>query len=118
MKFPDISGKHCEFTFRDGYWYVRDLGSTNGTKVNGTRVQEKLLHPKDEVTIGRRRRYMIQYELPVGRTAKEEIEEDIMSRSLLEKAGLERSKRDRRRDHKGRTGLIDPADILLNDDDD
>jgi pSer/pThr/pTyr-binding forkhead associated (FHA) protein len=117
MNFPNISGKHCEFNFRDGYWYVRDLGSTNGTKVNGVRVQEKLLHPKDELTIGKRR-YTIQYELPVGRGAKEEVEEDIMSRSLLEKAGLERSKRDRSRDGKGRSRLIDPADILLSDDDD
>src|SRR5437660_641669 len=94
MRFPNISGMHAELTFRDGYWYIRDLNSTNGVKVNGTRVQEKLLHPKDELIIGKRG-YVIQYELPAGRRALEEIEEDIMGQSLLERAGLERPKRPR-----------------------
>ena len=30
-----VSGQHAEFTLRDGYLYVRDLESTNGTFVNG-----------------------------------------------------------------------------------
>jgi adenylate cyclase len=116
LPFPNISGIHCELTFRDGYWYVRDLNSTNGIKVNGVRVQEKLLHPKDEISIGKRR-YTIQYELPVGRSAQEEVEEDIMSQSLLQKAGLERPRRERPTDSKGRR-LIDPAEFLLRDEDD
>lgn len=116
LRFPNISLIHCELSFRDGYWYIRDLNSTNGIKVNGTRVQEKMLHPKDEISIGKRR-FTIQYELPVGRTAKEEVEEDIMSQSLLEKAGLERSKRPRPTDRKG-SKLIDPAEFLLRDEDD
>src|SRR5262249_3113439 len=35
MPFPNISGQHCELNFKDGYWTVRDLNSTNGIKVNG-----------------------------------------------------------------------------------
>lgn len=110
MRFPNISGIHCELNFRNGYWYIRDRNSTNGVKVNNVRVQEKLLHPRDEISIGKRR-YTIQYELPADQRALEEVqEEDIMSQSLLEKAGLEKPReRDRR-------GLIDPADILLSDD--
>ncbi len=109
MRFPNISGVHCEFIFRNGYWWVRDLNSTNGVKVNGMRVQEKLLHPKDEVAIGKRR-YMIQYEMPADRRALEEfVEEDIMSQSLMEKAGLERPRDDRRR------RSFDPAEYLLRD---
>ena len=114
MKFPNISGVHCELIFRSGYWYVRDRNSTNGVKVNGTRVQEKLLHPDDEISIGKRR-YVIRYELPADRRALDEMEEDIMSQSLLEKAGLERPRRDREPPKKGKG--FDPADFLLADDD-
>src|SRR6516162_5909818 len=109
INFPNISGIHCELSFREGYWYVRDLNSTNGVKVNGLRVQEKLLHPKDEISIGKRR-YSIHYELPADRRALEEVvEEDIMSQSLLEKAGLQRPREQRRN--------FDPVDYLLRDED-
>jgi adenylate cyclase len=119
LRFPNISGRHAELQFRNGYWYIKDLNSTNGIKVNGNRVQEKILHPKDEISIGKRL-YTIQYEPPAGRTAVEEVEEDIMSQSLLQKAGLERK---RRTESKGRTDsqgrrIIDPAEFLLRDDDD
>src|SRR5215475_4104848 len=113
MRFPNVSGLHAELNFRDGYWYIRDLNSTNGVKVNGTRVQEKLVHPKDEITIGKRG-YVIHYELPAGRRALEEIEEDIMSHSLLERAGLERPKRQQEERHPPKG--FDPADVLLTDD--
>src|SRR5262249_10983537 len=112
MRFPNVSGVHCEFVYRNGYWYLRDLNSTNGVKVNGLRVQEKLLHPKDEISIGKRR-YTIHYELPADRRALEEVvEEDIMSQPLLEKAGLERP-RERERGRRS----FDPADYLLRDED-
>ena len=113
MAFPNVSGMHCELTFRDGYWSVRDLNSTNGIKVNGERVLKKLLHPGDELMIGKRK-FTIHYEMPVGRRAMEEVEEDIMSQSLLERAGLERPKE--RKEEKQPSGPkvnIDPADILL-----
>ena len=110
LRFPNISGVHCELIFRSGYWYIRDRNSTNGVKVNGTRVQEKLLHPDDEISIGKRR-YTIRYELPADRRALDEMEEDVMSQSLLEKAGLERPRREGERRSKG----FDPADFLLSD---
>jgi pSer/pThr/pTyr-binding forkhead associated (FHA) protein len=92
MRFPNISGLHCELFYRDGFWYVKDLNSTNGIKVNGMRVQERLLQPRDELAIGQRR-YLIQYELGEGQSALAEVQEDIMGRSLLEKAGLEGPRR-------------------------
>jgi adenylate cyclase len=115
LRFPNVSGLHCELSFKDGYWYIRDLGSTNGIKVNGLKVQGKLLHPKDELTIAKRR-YTIHYELPVTRRALEEMEEDILSQSLLERAGLERP----RRSHEPERGPqnFDPADFLLGYDED
>ncbi len=112
LRFPNISGVHAQMQFRNGYWYIRDMNSTNGVKVQGVRVQEKLLHPRDEVTIGKRK-YIIDYELPADRRALDEVvEEDIMSQSLLEKAGLERRKPDR---SAPKSSTFDAGDFLLAD---
>jgi pSer/pThr/pTyr-binding forkhead associated (FHA) protein len=108
LQYPNVSSKHCEFFFKEGYWYVRDLNSTNGIKVNGMRVQQKLLHPNDEVSIAKRR-FVIHYTLTGAKRALEEIEEDILGQSLLEKAGLERPKA------RGDDTNFDPADFLLDD---
>lgn len=96
LQFPNISGKHCQLELRDGYWLVRDLGSTNGIKVNGQRVLNRPLRPGDEVQIGKRR-YTIQYTPPAHALAALESvlteSEDITSMTLLEKAGLEKTRR-------------------------
>jgi adenylate cyclase len=62
LRLPNVSHLHCELSYKDGYWYVRDLGSTNGTKVNGARVQQKLLHPGDKITVARTH-WTIEYNL-------------------------------------------------------
>lgn len=49
-----ISGEHARLTHHDGRWWVADLGSTNGTFVNGTRVERPTpLNDGDEVRFGR-----------------------------------------------------------------
>jgi adenylate cyclase len=97
LRFPNVSGVHAELSFRDGYWFIKDLNSTNGIKVNGVRVPQKVLLPGDEVRIAKRR-FNIQYELMAGRRALEELMEedidDVLSQSLLERAGLMRPRRD------------------------
>jgi adenylate cyclase len=113
MRYPDISSVHAQLSFQEGYWRIRDLNSTNGIKVNGARVMEKLLHPNDEISIGRRRKFTIEYELPTGRRAMEEVEEDLLGTSLLEKAGLEKPKKPGEKKK-----AFDPADILLDDEED
>lgn len=96
LPFPNISGKHCELSFRNGYWVIRDLGSKNGMKVNGDKLQadgKKALAPGDTITIAKRD-YTIQYVLADRMSRMEEMmleeeEDDIMGVPLLEKAGLE-----------------------------
>lgn len=44
-----ISKLHCVIVRTDGLLFVRDLGSTNGTKVNGQRVLRGALLPGDEL---------------------------------------------------------------------
>ena len=40
LRFPNVSAHHCQLTLMGGYWYVRDLQSRNGVKVNNNRVTE------------------------------------------------------------------------------
>lgn len=48
-----VSRRHAElFCDPFGRWWIRDLGSTNGTTVNGERVVERVLQPGDHVGIG------------------------------------------------------------------
>jgi hypothetical protein len=49
---PNTSRRHAEVRREGSAWVVADLGSTNGIKVNGSRVAETELHPGDEVTLG------------------------------------------------------------------
>lgn len=47
-----VSGQHCEIVLEGGQCTLRDLGSTNGTRVNGEDVTEQVLAPHDIVQIG------------------------------------------------------------------
>ena len=49
-----VSANHAMLTFRGRSWFVEDQGSTNGTYVNGHRIDRPVaLSFGDEVTIGR-----------------------------------------------------------------
>jgi hypothetical protein len=49
---PNISRRHAELRRGDNGWQIVDLGSTNGIKVNGRRVDNQSLRPGDQITIG------------------------------------------------------------------
>jgi hypothetical protein len=49
---PNISRRHAEVRSEGDGWKVVDLGSTNGIKVNGRRVDKAVLSPGDELTLG------------------------------------------------------------------
>jgi pSer/pThr/pTyr-binding forkhead associated (FHA) protein len=49
---PLVSGTHAQVLPRDGGWVVQDLGSTNGTMVDGRLVRETQLKPGAEIAIG------------------------------------------------------------------
>lgn len=49
---PDISRRHAQFETRGGLYYLKDLGSVNGTFVNGQKITEVLLRNGDEIKIG------------------------------------------------------------------
>jgi pSer/pThr/pTyr-binding forkhead associated (FHA) protein len=49
---PSVSGRHAELRRTDRAYQLRDLGSTNGTRVNGSGTTEITLHPGDRVRFG------------------------------------------------------------------
>ncbi len=49
---PNVSRRHAEIRRRGSDVLVVDLGSTNGTRVNGVRVKEQLLNDGDEIEVG------------------------------------------------------------------
>ena len=49
---PNVSRRHAQLRREGEYVVVVDLGSTNGTKVNGIPVREQRLAPGDAVTVG------------------------------------------------------------------
>src|SRR5262249_3588141 len=45
------SKMHCVISKTEGLLFLRDLGSTNGTRVNGQRVRRAALLPNDQLSI-------------------------------------------------------------------
>jgi hypothetical protein len=52
LKDKGASRKHAQLKLRDGTWVLTDLGSTNGTRLNGQTVQSRDLSDGDKITIG------------------------------------------------------------------
>jgi hypothetical protein len=52
LQDPNVSRRHAELRREDGGWQIVDLGSTNGIKVNGRRVDHQPLGAGDQITIG------------------------------------------------------------------
>lgn len=97
LDYQNVSGQHCELSYRNGYWQIRDLGSTNGVKINGERIgrTSKILRPGTELSISSHR-YLIRYDMAdVGllNSPLNEEEEDLFGQSLMEKAGLVKPKK-------------------------
>jgi pSer/pThr/pTyr-binding forkhead associated (FHA) protein len=51
LDHKSVSKMHCVIVKTDGLLLVRDLGSTNGTRVNGQRVRRAALLPNDQLSI-------------------------------------------------------------------
>ena len=91
LRFSDVSGRHCRLVLSKGYWYVIDLRSTNGTRLNGLKVNDFRVDPGAKLTFGTHE-YRLVYD-PMkngndGMTPPDFYETDVFSHSLLESAGL------------------------------
>lgn len=94
LRFSNVSSQHCKLELHSGYWYVCDLNSKNGTRVNDVRVTEKRVDPGDILRIAKQR-YRVNYSPldcgAVGPPPSESMPGNVMQKSLLERAGLTRS---------------------------
>ena len=96
LNFNNVSGHHCLLEMEEGYWFIRDLRSRNGVKVDGKRVGQgvrKRLDPECELTIAKNN-FTVEYE-PMdhgayGTPPQDEIMDDFFNESLLERAGLQK----------------------------
>ena len=61
LESPKISRRHCCIAQVGESLIVRDLGSTNGVRINGVRVLEGYLKGGDELTIGNQR-YQVRWD--------------------------------------------------------
>jgi pSer/pThr/pTyr-binding forkhead associated (FHA) protein len=60
---PTISRAHAVIGCDDEGFFVQDMGSTNGTRVNGERGDRTRLADRDEVLLGK---LLLQVSLPLG----------------------------------------------------
>lgn len=51
LDHKSVSKMHCIVVKTDGLLLLRDLGSTNGTRVNGTRIRRAALLPNDKLSV-------------------------------------------------------------------
>jgi len=49
---PMVSRQHARIDYQQGQWFITDLGSKNGTYVNGYPVEQQMLNPGDEILLG------------------------------------------------------------------
>ena len=53
IKSSQVSRKHCQFFEKNGMLMVKDLGSSNGTFLNGKKIEgQRVLEAGDELTVG------------------------------------------------------------------
>ena len=128
LRFANVSAHHCTLFIKEGYWFVRDMQSRNGVKVNGIRVQEKRVDPGDALAVAKHK-YELQYSPAdlgaVGPPPLEDLNAEIMSESLLSRAGLSSknpspvgagSNRDRRNDRtQSRYNVLDDGPGQIKD---
>jgi len=101
LRFANVSSSHCQLFVRQGYWFVEDKNSRNGTKVKGKRVRdgEKRIDPGDIVAVAKHE-FELHYDpVELGATgpppSEENALEDILGKSLLERAGIGNTKKGR-----------------------
>lgn len=73
-----ISKLHCMIVKTDGLLFIRDLGSTNGTKVNGQRVTRGALLPGDELAFAN-----AKYKVHLGPDDPDMVEYDAGTEMML-----------------------------------
>jgi pSer/pThr/pTyr-binding forkhead associated (FHA) protein len=78
---PLVSRRNTKVGFNGGRWFVEDLGSSNGTFVNGERVQSRPLAPDDLIRCG-----SLQVRFVEAAAEAEVIERPVPAMTLVSEA--------------------------------
>lgn len=99
LNFANVSSHHCLMDIEEGYWFVKDLHSRNGVKVGGKKIVpglRKRIDPGSPVSIAKNH-YTLDYDPndngAFGTPPQDEQVEAMFTQSLLERAGLNKKKR-------------------------
>lgn len=103
-----ISKLHCMIVKTDGLLFIRDLGSTNGTKVNGQRVTRGALLPGDELAFAN-----AKYKVHLGPDDPDMVEHDAGTEFML--ALPKRQHDEDRMDEDDADGDVRPAKVSCSD---
>jgi pSer/pThr/pTyr-binding forkhead associated (FHA) protein len=103
-----VSKLHCVIVKTDGLLFIRDLGSTNGTKVNGQRVTRGALLPGDELAFANAR-----FRVYLGPDESAEVPQDERTEMMT----YEEPMPDEGFDNSAHAGLGSESDIRLLGDD-
>ncbi len=94
LRFSNVSGQHARMTLEQGYWFLKDLGSRNGTKVNGYRISRKRLDPGVTISFAKHSFTMEYSPEELGAFGPPPPDDDhieeVLRKGLLDRAGLDR----------------------------
>lgn len=85
---PAISRKHCELYEKNGYLYIKDLASLNGTGYNGEIITDPVVIKPNEFFYINEVMFYVNYELPQTEMESvfiidEDDDEEIVDLALL-----------------------------------
>jgi len=78
-----VSKMHCLLVKTDGLLFIRDLGSTNGTKVNGQKITRGALLPGDELAFA-----SVKFRVHLGPLPQRSPEDKVSTEMLTREDGL------------------------------
>ena len=97
LNHGNVSGHHCLLEIEEGYWFIRDLRSRNGVKIDGKRIMVGVrmrLDPDVELTIAKHKFELVYDPTALGAYGtppQAEQTDDFFRESLLDRAGLRKS---------------------------
>ncbi len=89
INLPYVSKNHAVLTFRDDTWFITDLNSKNGVKVNGKKIEKTAsLIPGDVISLGGKEMVLFPGEKEAGRMPQLDIISSFISSSKQVKTGV------------------------------
>jgi pSer/pThr/pTyr-binding forkhead associated (FHA) protein len=80
LRRDDVSRRHAELRFEGGSWTLQDLNSTNGTYLNGERIDAvRRLAPGDRIEIGANAITFCEIDARAGAAARRNGRDDAMT---------------------------------------